>query len=361
MAKNYYQILGVEKSASEEDIKKAFRKLAHQHHPDKAGGNEQKFKEINEAYQVLSNKEKRSQYDRFGRVADGAQGNGPFGGPFSGFGEGFDFNFDPSNLEDLSNVSDIFESFFEGLGMKKRKTYHRGADIEAVKEISLEEAFRGIDLRLKVETELSCKHCAGAGYFSKEGFTKCGACGGRGEVRETRQTFFGQFAQVRACSKCRGQGEIPNKICNYCSGSGRIKGEREVEIEIAPGIADGQLIKVTGAGQAGERGAGAGDLYARIKIKPHHDFQRVNNDLIVKKSLSLTDILLGKKVEIPTVAGGKINAEIPEDFNLRERLRIPGEGMPRFGSFGRGDLYVEFQIRTPKKIDPKIKKFLEEL
>lgn len=348
MARDYYKVLGVEKNSSEEDIKKAYRRLAHQYHPDKAGGDEQKFKEVNEAYQVLSNKDKREQYDRFGQTFSG--GN-PFGGFSAGGGptEGWDFGFDTSNLEDLSGVSDIFDAFFEGLGVKRRKTYHRGADAEAVKEIALEEAFRGTSSRIKFETPVACGNCGGAGHFPKEGFTKCGVCGGKGEVRENRQTFFGQFSQVRACAKCHGQGEIPNKICKECSGTGRKNGIREVEISIAPGISDDQLIKVAGGGQAGERGAGAGDLYIRIKIKPHPIFQRIQNDLIIKKDLSLQDALSGKKIEVQTISGGKINVRIPEDFNLRDRLRISGEGMPRLGSHARGDLYIEFQVRTPKQ------------
>src|SRR3989344_9368435 len=370
MNKDYYKILGVEKSANEEELKKAYRKPAHKYHPDKSGGDEKKFKEINEAYQILSDKNKRSQYGRFANFLEGGghashAGHG-FGGfsnggfDFSGGQEGFGFGFDPSNMEDLSNVSDIFEAFFEGMGVKRRKTYHRGADMEMAKEITLEEAFRGSAEKLNFETLTACKHCGGQGHFSKEGFTKCSACDGRGEVRENRQTFFGQFSQVRPCSKCQGQGQIPNKICHQCSGSGRIKGSQLVEISIAPGIMDGQLIKIAGAGQAGERGAGAGDLYVRIKVKPHHTFQRIHDDLIIKKNLNMLDALLEKKIEIPTLAGGKINVEIPEDFDLRERLRILGEGMPRLGFHSRGDLYVEFQIKTPKKLNPKLKKLLED-
>lgn len=373
MTKDYYKILGVDKSSSDEDIKKAYRKLAHQYHPDKIGGDEKKFKEINEAYQTLSNKEKRAQYDRFGRAfsAGGGPaygGDNPFGQGFDsrGFGDGVEFGFDPSNLEDLGSVGDIFEAFFEGLGIRRRKTYHRGADVEIVKEITLEEVFRGMTIKIDFEAFVSCGHCKGVGHFPKEGLTKCVTCGGKGEIRENRQTFFGQFSQLRTCSKCHGHGEIPNKICKDCSGSGRAINKKEVQIVIVPGIADGQLIKVVGGGQAGERGAGAGDLYIRVQVKPHHTFQRVNNNLIVKKNLNLIDVLRGKKIEIPTIAGGKINVQVPEDFNLRERMRIPGEGMPKFESTGafsadrRGDLYVEFQIRTPR-LSSKAKKILEEL
>ncbi|MBI4992141.1 MAG: J domain-containing protein [Candidatus Harrisonbacteria bacterium] len=359
MAKDYYKILGVDKSANEEEIKKAYRKLAHQYHPDKSGGDEKKFKEINEAYQILSSKEKRTQYDRFGRVSDASGGFGGF--DFSrGTDGGFDFGFgfDPSNLEDLSNVSDIFDAFFEGLGVKRRKTYHRGADIEVLKEITLEEAFHGMTSAFNFETYMPCSECGGLGHFQKDGFTKCNICDGRGEIRETRQSFFGQFSQVRICAKCHGEGEVPNKLCKSCAGSGRINSKRNVEITIAPGIADGQLIKVVGAGQAGERGAGVGDLYVRIKVKPHHTFKRIGNDMVVKKDLDILAVLVGKKIEIPTLSGGKLQVEIPVGFNLREKLRISGEGMPRFGSHGRGDLYVDFDIKIPK-IDSQIRKALE--
>ena len=359
MAKDYYKILGVEKGANEEEIKKAYRKLAHKYHPDKSGGDESRFKEINEAYQILSSKEKRAQYDRFGKTFDA----GGFGGfDFSrGQGGGFDFGFgfDPSNLEDLSGVSDIFDAFFEGLGVRpRRKTYHRGGDLEMVKEITLEEAFRGSAAKIQVETFISCAVCAGIGYFPKDGVVKCAICDGRGEIRETRQSFFGQFSQVRTCGKCHGQGEIPNKICKNCSG-GRVKAVKEVQINLAPGIADGQLIKIVGAGQAGEQGAGAGDLYVRIKIKPHHTFKRLGDDLAVRKDLDILAALTGRKIEIPTLSGGKVQVEIPAGFNLKERLRVPGEGMPKFGGHQRGDLYVEFDIKIPK-INSKLKKALED-
>lgn len=363
MNKDYYKILGIEKNATGDEVKKAYRQLAHKYHPDKEGGDEKKFKEINEAYQVLSDAQKRAQYDRFGSAFSGfsAPGGSAPGWDFSRGNGGFDFGFgfDPSNLEDFSGVSDIFDAFFEGLGVKKRKTYHRGSDVEAVKEITLEEAFRGNEIKVALEIFVSCAVCRGTGHFAKEGFTKCSVCDGRGEIRETRQSFFGQFSQVRACGKCRGQGEIPNKICRDCSGSGRIKSVKESVINLAPGIADGQLIKVVGGGQAGERGAGSGDLYVRIKIKPHHTFKRIGDDLVIRKDLDILKVFAGNRVEVPALSGGKLQVEIPVGFNLRERLRINNEGMPKFGGYGRGDLYVEFDVKVPK-IDPKMKKFFEE-
>lgn len=356
--KDYYKILGIEKSASEEEIKKAYRKLAHQYHPDKASGNAEKFKEINEAYQILSSQEKRAQYDRFGRVFDGATGS-PFGGG-SPFGN-FEFGFDPSNLEDLGGISDIFDAFFEGMGVKKRKSYHRGSDLEIVQEITLEEAFRGTDKKIRSKFFTSCVQCNALGYFADAGLSECSTCSGRGEIKESRSTFFGSFSQVRTCPKCFGSGQLPKKLCGECKGTGRTMSQKEINVEIAPGVSDGQLIKLPKAGEAGERGAEAGDLYVRIKIPTHKIFERQGDDLVVKKEANLLDILLGTKIEIPTIGGNKILVEIPADFNLKEKFKVSGEGMNRFGGFGRGDLYVEWEIKTPKKLNSKAKKIIEDL
>lgn len=355
--KDYYKILGVEKSATEEDIKRAYRKLAHQYHPDKAGGNADKFKEINEAYQVLSNKEKKEQFDRFGRVYDGQAGGG------SPFGNGFDFGFgfDPSNPDEMGNISDIFEAFFEGMGVKKRKNYHRGADIELLQEISLEDAFRGTEKTIRAKLFSICEACAGVGYDKSGGTTECATCSGRGEIKESRNTFFGNFAQVKTCPKCAGVGQVPNKPCEHCKSAGRIITNREIIIEITPGVSDEQLIKIAKAGEAGERGAEAGDLYVRIKIAPHKVFERRGDDLVTKKQVDLVSVLLGEKIEILTIGGNKLHVEIPSGISLKDKLRIPGEGMTRFGGRGRGDLYVEWDIKTPKKVSPKVKKLLEDL
>jgi len=357
--KDYYKLLGIEKSASEEDIKKAYRKLAHQYHPDKSGGNSEKFKEINEAYQVLSNKDKRAQYDRFGRVFDGQAGS-PHGNPF-GNGFEFGFGFDPNNLEDLGNISDIFESFFEGMGVKKRKSYQRGSDVEYVEAITLEEAFRGVEKKIRIKLYVPCVTCKSLGYFADAGVTECATCSGRGEIKESRSTFFGSFSQVRACPKCHGVGQIPNKTCGDCRGMGRKAAAKEISIQIAPGVSNDQLIKLVGAGEAGERGAESGDLYIRVKIEPHKTFERRSDDLFVRKEVGLVDVLLGTKIEIPTIAGGKLLVEIPSNFNLKEKMRIPGEGMTKFGGFGRGDLYIDWDVHTPKKLNSKAKKILEDL
>ncbi|TSC96439.1 MAG: hypothetical protein Athens101426_359 [Parcubacteria group bacterium Athens1014_26] len=368
--KDYYKILGIEKNATPEKIKEAYRKLAHKYHPDKSGGDEKKFKEINEAYQTLSDQNKRAQYDRFGNAYGGGNnygGQNPFSdfGFSAGGGSAFDgdFNFSQNgvNFDNFSDLGDIFETFFGGFGGGKRRAYQRGADLEIIQEITLEDAFIGITKKINFETFAVCKKCGGAGYFEKESFTPCSNCGGKGEIREIRKSFFGNLSQIKTCPKCSGEGRIPNKICGDCHSKGRIKEIKNIEAYIAPGTADGQIIKISGAGETGEKNSGAGDLYVRIKIKPHSYFIRNGNDLVIKKELGLINILLGKKVEVTTISGNKVGVEIPENFNLREKLRISGEGMPKLGSFGRGDLYIEFQIRTPKKLNNKIKKTLEDL
>lgn len=353
--KDYYQILGVARAATEEEIKKAYRKLAHQYHPDKKGGNEAKFKEINEAYQVLSDQEKRSRYDRFGS-ADGFAGGGApnWGGfDFSGFGQG--------GVE-MGDLNDIFETFFDGMGgARRRPTVRRGNDLELIEEITLQEAFRGMMKDVAIRTQIACETCRGKGGDPEAGTKACAVCNGRGEVKEERRTFFGSFSQVRACSTCSGFGQIPNKMCGTCKGSGRTTGERKLKIEILPGIQDNQIIKIKGAGEAGERGTEAGDLYVRIRVKPHPVFLRRGDDLVVKCNVTPLDLLAHAPIEIPTIDGGKKSVEIPAGFDLKDYLRVSGEGMPRFGGFGRGGILVDFVITAPKKPSAKAQKLIEGL
>lgn len=369
---DYYKILGVEKSASQEDIKKAYRKLAHKHHPDKPGGDEKKFKEINEAYQILSNPQKKAQYDRFGRIFTGDGGfNYGEGNPFGGAQGGpFGFDFDINSFGDLSgngDLGDIFDAFFEGLGIKdKRRTYRRGSDIELIQEITLEEAFGGVEKKIKYKANIKCGKCVGQGYDSKSGLSVCSVCGGRGEIKETRSTFFGNFSQVKSCASCLGTGQIPNKICGDCKGKGFIGGEKEAALKILPGIADNQIIKIKSGGNAGERGAEEGDLFIVVKIKPNQIFSRHGDDLVVNKKIKLADLLLNlideeKEIEIPKISGGIKKIKIPENFDLTRLLKISGEGMPHFNRSGRGDLLVKFSVEVPRRASAKIKKLIEEL
>lgn len=360
--KDYYSILGVQKTASEEEIKKAYRKLAHQHHPDKAGGNEAKFKEINEAYQVLSDKNKRAQYDRFG-TADPMGGFGGGAGGFPGGGQWSNVGFDPSQFGDMGDLGDIFETFFGGgfPGGSRRKTYESGSDLEVQEQITLEEAFNGTIKNIRLKTFVPCAKCGGKGAEPGSGFEKCSTCDGQGQIREQRRTLFGSFSQVKACAKCHGTGEVPKKPCATCKGAGRVMADRDVKIDIMAGIDDNQLIKVKGMGEAGERGTASGDLYVRVRVRPHATFARHGSDLIVARELTLVDVLLGKPIAVPVISGGTITVEIPAGFNLKESLRVAGQGMPHIGSRSRGDLLVNFTIKAPKKPGAKAKELLEKL
>lgn len=346
--KDYYQILGVSRSASPDDIKKAYRQMAHKYHPDKAGGSEAKFKEINEAYQVLSDPGKKAQYDRFGRVADGA---GPSAGP-----NGFNWDFNYSDFSNMGDIGDIFESFFEGMGVRPRKkAYDRGADLQLGVEITLEEARSGKFIDLEFQTKLTCEICKGLGYKAEKGVKKCEYCAGRGEIRESRNTIFGNFVQVVACPECHGTGEIPVELCSSCKGEGRKKGVRSFRLEIRPGVTDNQIIKVKGMGEAGERKAEAGDLYVRVSVKKHPVFERVGEDLKMQLEVPITDIMLGKKREIVGLGGGKISIQIPAGFDVSRELRIPGEGVTKNGS-----LLIHIKLKSPR-LSHKAKQLAEEL
>ena len=349
---DYYKLLDIQKGASPEEVKKAYLKLAHKYHPDKGGGDEKKFKEINEAYQVLGNAEKRKQYDQFGRVHSNAGFGGGQGFPGGGMG-GFNVNFD--GADGMGDISDIFEMFFNG-GGKKRRSYNRGGDLEMTTTITLEEAKHGKKIETGFETMIACKTCKGAGHDASKGFDNCSYCGGRGEVSEKRQTFFGNFSQVTACPKCAGSGHIPKAICSACKGAGRTKGERNVSFDIRPAIEDGQIIKIKGVGESGEHGMEAGDLYVKVHIKHHHVFDRRGHDLHIKSSISLVDALLGHAKEIKNLDGKMVSFSIPAGFDLTQEIRIKGEGMT-----GTGDLVVHLEPRTPKHISAKAKKLLEDL
>src|SRR3989338_9539161 len=349
---NYYEVLGVSKAATTEEIKKAYRKLAHKYHPDKTGGDEKKFKEINEAYQILADSKKRSEYDRFGRVSSG-------GGP-SGFGPGFegvnwDINF--GGFDNVGDLNEVFESFFEGLGVRpKRKVYKRGSDLEIGVTVTLEEAKTGKRVNLDYQTQTTCVTCKGLGSDTKAGSKKCEHCDGRGEVRESRNTFFGNFAQVVTCKHCQGFGQIPNKVCGSCKGSGRSVGGRSTVLEIRPGIEEGQIIKIKGMGKASENQSDSGDLYVRVKVLPHAKFERRGNDLYTTVTVNLVDVLLNKKIKVGTLGGGETEVKIPTGHHLTNNIRIKNEGMA-----DGGDLVVKLDVFTPKDLSQKTKKILDEL
>lgn len=359
MPKDYYKTLGVEKGATAEDIKRAYRKLAHQFHPDKQHGDEAKFKELNEAYQVLSNTDKRAQYDRFGNADHFGGGGGP---------GGFEWNnvqWDMGNMGGFQDIGDILNSFFEGGGFggatTRRATETSGSDMEVAERITLEDAYHGTTKHLRIETFVTCGTCSGKGAAEGSALTTCSTCTGSGVVQENRRTFFGQFSQRRPCTTCGGSGKVPEKPCATCKGSGRVKGVREFDVRIVPGVDDGQLIKVAGMGETGMRGARTGDLYVRIKVAPHKTFARGGDNLVMPYTMSMIDILAGKTIPVPTLRGEVLQVHVPEGHNLKEPIRIKGEGMPRVGGRGAGDLFLDLTVTTPKKLTAEQKKKLEGL
>lgn len=356
MAKDYYEILGVGKGANDDEIKKAYRKLAHKHHPDKGGGDEAKFKEINEAYQVLSDKAKRQQYDQFGRTFDGAQGGPGFGGfdfsGFQGFGDqGFEFG---------GGFEDIFSDIFSGGGGRSSGRRSRGADIQVDAEISFEEMVRGTEREINLYSRTVCDQCEGTGGEPGASKKTCPTCQGAGQIRKTSRSFLGSFSQVSTCPECQGSGSVYSKKCGKCGGDGRVKKERRVKIKIPAGIESGQTISLQGQGEAGERGARNGDLYVNIRVRTHEKFSRKGNDILSTEFIPFTVAVLGGKVEIDTI-DGKLILKIPDGTQSGETFRIKDKGVPALSGRGTGNHLVKVVVRVPKKLSKEQKDILEKL
>lgn len=361
MAKNYYEILGVEKGANDDEIKKAYRKLAHKYHPDKAGGDEAKFKEINEAYQVLSDKQKRAQYDQFGSTFEGAGAGGPGGGfggfDFSGFGAGQGgFGFE-------GDLGDIFGDIFGG-GRAGRVRQERGQDVSVDVEISLEDVLESVEKEIRIYIGVSCPKCGGTGAEPGSKLETCPTCGGTGQIQKQRRTMFGVFAQSEICPDCRGTGERPEKNCTKCGGDGRVKEEKIIKVKIPAGIADGQTIRISGQGEAGLRpGSGKsmpGDLYVTVHIRKHPLFERKGDDLYYNLSINFTQAALGDSVNIPTLTK-KIKLKIPSGIQSGKIIKIGGAGLPHLGARGSGDMFIVVHMKTPDKLSKRQKQLLEDL
>ena len=353
--KNYYQILGISRDASQEEIKKAYRKLAHKYHPDK-GGDEKKFKEINEAYQILSDKEKKTQYDRFGRVFEGDfEPGSDFNWAWGRKGKDFEFDFDFGDLGEM--VEEMF-----GMGTtRKREDLKRGKNIEIDLEISLEETLKEKEKEITLLKQIICSRCQGTGADPGTPINECFSCRGTGQVQQIKKTFFGSFTRFTACPECGGEGYRPKKSCNVCQGEGRVRGEERIKIFIPAGVDLNQIIRVEGKGEAGRRGGKLGDLYCRIFIKKHPIFKRKGDDLYIQLPISFSQATLGDEIEIPTLEGKKILLKIPAGTESGKTLRISGKGIPHFSGYGKGNLYVELIIKTPKKLSKKQKELLEKL
>lgn len=359
MSKDYYKILGVSKEVNKDEIKQAYRKLAHQYHPDKQGGDEKKFKEINEAYQVLSNDEKRQQYDQFGSTFEGFQGGQGF--DFSGFqGQGFNFEDLFSNQGGSAegwDFSDIFSAFTGG---GRRRSTQKGKDIVVDMEIDLEEAFTGIEREISLKKLSVCKNCKGTGGEPGSGKKRCSECGGAGQVQQTRRTFFGVFSQVSVCPKCNGKGEIPEKECRNCRGTGRLHDVENIKIDLPAGVADGQTIRISGKGEMPKKDGIAGDLYIRVRIKPHKYFERKRDDIYYNAEIKFTQAVLGDKIEVPTLEGD-VKLKIPVGTDSGVTFRLKGKGMPSINGYGRGDEYVRIRVKVPKKLSRKEEELIERL
>ncbi len=354
--KKYYEILGVQKTATEDDIKKAFRKLAHKYHPDKKGGDEKKFKEVSEAYTVLSDKKKRAEYDTYGKTFAG--GGGPQGSGFNGFDfsnfQGFQgFGGQGGNVE--FDFGDIFGDVFGGGSPRGRS---RGRDISIDIELSFREAIFGAERRILLSKMSACDVCGGTGAKKGSKTISCTTCNGKGEIRESRSSFFGTFTSSRPCPRCHGRGEIPEVPCDSCRGEGVRKREEEIHVVVPAGVEDGEMIRMPGRGEAAT-GAGAGDLYVKLHIKGDAKFSRDGNNLVTSLPIKLTDALLGSEQRIYTLDGEE-TIDVPAGVAHGEVLRVRDKGVP-YGRGSRGDLLVRIDIEFPKKLSRSARELVEKL
>src|SRR3989338_364969 len=365
MGKDYYKILGVEKNASAEEIKKAFRRLAHQYHPDKKSGNEEKFKEVNEAYQVIGDPEKRKKYDQFGsdfeqqggfgsgmswddfmRAARGQGGGGFAGGQFGGI-----------NFEDV--FGDIFG--FGGFGSgRSGRGQTRGHDVQVDIEIDLRDAVFGTENDIHFTGRNACSVCSGSGAEPGSGTKQCGECNGSGQIRQIQRTILGAIQQVSTCPTCEGTGQIPEKLCKHCNGKGAERKESHVKVKIPAGIFDGASIRLTEKGEFPGRGGVAGDLYVVVHVRPHPRFSRRDDDLFCDVHISFPQAALGDKISVETFEGEK-KLVIPTGTQPHQQIRLKGFGVPHLRGSGSGDLYVKVIVDVPKNLSRKAKKILEDL
>lgn len=352
--RDYYEILGVQKGASKDEIKKAFRTLASKYHPDKKTGDEAKFKEISEAYSILGDDKKRAEYDMTGSYSAGGAQGGPWGG-FGGFqqggyqnGQGFEF--------DLNDIFENFGDMFTG-GRRTDRRASRGHDISVDIELSFKEAVFGTKRSLKLTKNGTCTSCKGTGARSGSEMISCTTCNGNGRIRETRQSILGQFATVRECSDCRGTGKMPKEKCPDCIGQGVRRMEDVVDITIPPGIDHGEMIRMTGRGEAVQGGV-SGDLYIKIHVQNHPTIKRDGDTLMTVIKVKLSDALLGSTYSVETLDGA-VDIKIPEGIKHNEQLRIKKKGVP--DGQERGDFLVKVHVELPQKLSKNAKKLIEEL
>ena len=363
--RDYYQILGVSRTATAEEIKTAYRKLAMKYHPDRNQGNkeaEEKFKEIAEAYEVLSDPGKRERYDRFGHegVKAGSYGGG-FHDPFDLFREVFGGGF-----------GTIFDDLFGGgsSGRSRRRDHQRGNDLQIKLKLTLEEIASGVTKQIKIKRLVKCQTCQGSGLKEGSRAATCPTCNGSGEIRQVSQSLLGRFVNISPCPRCGGRGTIVTDPCPTCRGEGRVHGEDTVEVTIPPGVSEGNYLTVRGKGNVGPHGGPPGDLIVVVEEKPHPFFIRNGNDVIYDLYLSFPQVALGTEVEIPTLELEKgtkeqenklVRITVPPGTQSGKIFRLRGKGLPELNSYRKGDLLVQIKVWTPTKLSPREKELLQEL
>ena len=358
MSKDYYAVLGLSKNASEAEIKKAYRDMSKKWHPDKHKGEkeaETKFKEINEAYEVLGNAKRKQQYDQFGTTGNAAGGGGFGGGgfDFSGFQQG-----------DMGDLGDMFSSFFGG-GMgggqdRRGRRSNRGQDLQIRITIDFMDVVHGAQKHISLDKYSICKDCAGSGAEDNGKLITCSDCGGTGQITRTAQSFFGTIQQAVVCPKCQGAGQVPEKPCPTCRGEGRKKETVQVAIDVPAGIHDGQTLRIPGQGDAGAHGDASGDLFVQIRIKADAKFVRDEDDIRTDVHISVVDAVLGTEVSVETVHG-KTTLKIPSGTQPNQIMRLKGKGLPVLSSSRTGDHFVTVKVDIPKKLSRQEKKLYEEL
>lgn len=359
MDKDYYSILGVPRNASKEDIKKAFRKLAHKYHPDKKeSGDEQRFKEASEAYSVLSDDKKRAEYDAYGRVFGGGSGFSAQGGPSSGwdFSNFAGFKGQGGGFQDVEfDLGDIFGEFFGGA---RREQVRRGRDISIDLEIPFKDAVFGTKRTVLLTKTSTCEKCSGTGAKEGTELTTCSTCNGSGKIHETKSSLLGTFTSVRVCESCHGRGKMPKEKCSSCGGIGVLRKEEEINVAVPAGINDGEMIRLSGAGEA-LTGGTAGDLYIKIHVVPHPVFRKEGVNLVMDLNVKLTDALLGCTYTVP-ILDGDIKVKIPAGILFGEVLRVRGRGVA-VSRGKRGDLLIRISIKLPSKLSRSAKEAVEKL